>query len=79
MKTLAKNIIIGQKIIVPNYRDDADCKETAIVHNVTTRKIGVMGDLTLFDFGPGTHPVEVSADRSITIIPKDYQIKIADK
>ena len=73
MKTSAQDIKVGQKIIVPNYRDDRDCKETAIVHNVTTRRIGVMGDLTIFDFGPGTHPVEVPADRNITIITEDQK------
>lgn len=77
MKTIARNITVGQKIIVPNYRDDADCKEKEIVHNVTTRRIGVMGDLTLFDFGPGKSTVEVSADRLITIIDPDISAAAA--
>ena len=61
MKTTAQNIRAGQKIIVPNYR-------TATVHNATTRNVSVMGMLTILDFGPGTRPVEVSADRQITVL-----------
>ena len=68
MITSAQNIRVGQKIIVPNYRDDKDCKETATVHNATTRNVSVMGMLTILDFGPGTRPVEVSADRQITVL-----------
>ena len=70
MKDFAKNIKLGQRIVVPNYRDDKDCKETAIVHNATTRNVGIMGNLTLFDFGTGTTPVEVPADRMITTLDK---------
>lgn len=68
MKITAKNIKAGQRIVIPNYRHDDDCRETGVVHNVTTRNVGMMGEMTLFAFGPGTQPVEVPSDRRVDVV-----------
>jgi hypothetical protein len=67
MRKQAKEVEIGDKIIIPNMRDDADCKEVGIVHNVFTRDIRYVGLLTQFDFGPGRYSVEVPAERMVTV------------